>query len=145
MLIVKNAERRINFVDPETNVETPDSYFIIRNELPYDGYMEYLDAAVSYELQLPGEDSKEDDEKMKATTNKLTISRIQNILMEHGLVEIVGVQNEDGTPITAANWKKLSTALMGQVLKAIQTTADVKRPNSQAPSSKSSKRARRSR
>ena len=121
-IYVEDETVKINFIDPKTNEES-DAYFVIRRELPHKYQMDYFDLAMSYELDLDGE---EDSEvlKVKAQANKLRVSQVTDILIEGGLVEISGViEKSTDKPITAADWKKLPNALIGQISKAIQKTA----------------------
>jgi hypothetical protein len=119
----------VHFIDPATDVEDPDAYFVIRRELPHKYQMEYLDLAVGYEIDLDDED--EETVKVKATANKMLVSQVTDILMEGGLVTIAGVFDaETKQPITAADWKKLPGSLMSQITKAIQKTAKGKKTDS---------------
>jgi hypothetical protein len=127
----------IYFQDPKTGVEDKDSYFVIRRELPNDAYMAYLDAAISYELQPieaeEGEVLSEEDKgkkELRSTSNKLTATRVQDILVSAGLVEIVGVKDrKSDQPITAREWHRLPTPMILQITTALQTTATTKLPN----------------
>lgn len=134
MILIDDEVKTIKkFFQDENGQDDPDAFYVIREELPYDGYMAYLDAAISYELK---------DDQVEAETSKMKLSEIQGILMQYGLVEIHGVvEKTSKRELTASEWRRLPMLYIGQIAKAIQLTAKAqgkKDPNSDAPSAQSS-------
>lgn len=124
--------RRISFVT-DSGVDDPDAYFVIREELPYEGYMAYLDAAVSFELK---------GDTVETESAKMRLSDIQEILIKYGLVEIHGVvEKKTQRELTVAEWRRLPMGLLSQIFKEIQLIAKsqaASNPNSDTPSDESS-------
>src|SRR5438132_1626816 len=100
MILVDSEVKSFRRAFKDTNgVEDPDAYFLVRQELPYEGYMAYLDAAVSFELK---------GEAIESESAKMKISQIQAILMQYGLLEIHGVRDaKTQVELTADQWATL--------------------------------------
>ena len=125
-IVIEEDVVRIEFKDKQGNPS--GAYFTIHKELPYDGYLEYMDQAVDVAVD-------PNTGKVDASQAKVKIGKIADVLIKYGLISLEGVTDKQGHGVNAADYKRLPRYMIEQLSKAVQerNTGDLQDPNAVAP------------